>query len=146
MGLKLKELNLGTLIAVFVLGILIIGVVVGTYLTQSQQVIKSQASTGLPIELSSPPSDQAVSGKIRVDGTFKTDLDLKKLYGFFRIDGKTAYNLKFRKLEGDQVSLSGISDQAYPDGNYKLEVFLYSLSQGSPTLIGSTSQDITVAN
>lgn len=132
-------------IAIAIVVLLVVGIVIATYLTQNKQVLKSRAFGSSEITILTPEEDEIISGLVKVAATSNTEEEPSKLYGFFKVGDNKPQKLKFRKLDTGEVSLSGRAETEYSDGDYNLELSLYTLASGSPILIGKTSMPITIS-
>lgn len=128
--------------------ILILGVGLGVYLTQTQKTItKTQASKASKIQVVSPKSGDKIFGDYPIKVGIKTEVPIKYLHGVLKVDETDPQTLSLLRLDPESVSLStDLNTRKYTQGTHNIGVFIYDLTSGKPILIESLNFDISIEN
>lgn len=149
-NLRLKDaifrVSRSKVIALVGVVVLLVGVFLGTWLTQRQQTYKSEASAKpVNITITSPKPGESITGNFTIQASAKTSEDTKRLYTVLKKDGENPESLRIRRIDSGTVGLStGLNSKKFTPGSHTFDIYLYDLSSGKPILVGQTSVKVVV--
>lgn len=126
--------------------ILLVGIIVGTMLTQSKQGynLKSQASSSSPIEVLTPKPGENVTASVEVNAVAKIKDSGQKINGVATVDGQSPKLIKVNRTDSETLVLTVNLDLSGVSGNRTIELQLHQLINDKPSLIASTTVPVVI--
>lgn len=146
----MEDNRLKTMLGVFFVVVLLIGITVGAILTKNlteTKTTKTSASVASvsPIEIVSPKPGSKINSTDVFKGLFATDEKLTNLQAVLKIDDIPAKPLKISQAASGKISLDGVIPTAeLQPGRHNIAVYLYNTSSGQPVLVGSAVFSIQI--
>lgn len=118
---------------VLFVGILLVGIGVGVYLTTQRQNIRSRASEGT-LSVISPKAQETISQITAIEARVNSTLDPANLYAIYKIDDLSPNRMEISKTpSGSLILEADFNPSTVRAGKHTLTIFLYT-KDGSKVL------------